>query len=240
VRVGDAVELGNVPSGPELPTCLVALPPGFTGGGDGGSGGCSLSDLSDPWCGVPPLGGCDFVTNPDCQGVGFPPVEGGWPVWGGYGGGTRGGTAPTSRGGSGISAGNTPPWQEPGSNPPWMSGIPGFSIPCDFGVCSPIGDGFVPAMAPAVPCLANPICATGLVLLTAAAIVYYEYQIHHQTQSQTKPGPEIDEACELFASEFKGSHTQCHYQCSQLGELCSNTSGSCPQFAMSRTLGPCN
>ncbi len=50
----------------------------------------------------------------------------------------------------------------------------------------------------------------------------------------------FDEECELFAYEFDGSRTKCHYNCPKFGHLCSYVDGSCPDPELSIFLSECD
>lgn len=69
-----------------------------------------------------------------------------------------------SGGGGSVGVGGTP------TSPvaPWMSGSPGFGMPCDFGVCNPIADGLEDT---ATLGAAVPICAVQPELCVVAGII---------------------------------------------------------------------
>jgi len=80
---------------------------------------------------------------------------------------------------------------------------------CDFGECVP-ASGFVPAIPAVGPCLANPVCTTGAILVTAGALIYYYSHIHQQTET-----PNYEDDCTLFKESYSpGKGILCYYDCS--------------------------
>jgi hypothetical protein len=140
-----------------------------------------------------------------------------------------------------------------GQAPTELSGVPGMpntstlslggllsqtpGAECDFGGCLPLGNSVIGVddAAEIGLCVVNPI-ACGIIF--TGAVIAYEIWRYEQTHSN--PGPELDEACELFASKFDGKQTECFYNCTELGEMCMTTSGSCPRFQWSHALSPCD
>jgi len=222
--------LSNIdPLGLDIVACW-----GFDCGGVGGGGGCM-----------------GFTDGAGYPGENCGPFTVYLPVGPGGGGGGGGGSAPRSPSPPPGGGGSHGPW--PGNETTGLPQLPTQAVglgdllglnpngPCDFGVCVPIGNNIAPAAVAAVPCLLDPVCAAVVVGVTVVVTGIELYKLHHHTQTKTKPGPEIDEACELFASKFDGKETECMYHCSEMNlQLCSKVSGRCPQFAMSNTLSPCD
>jgi len=117
--------------------------------------------------------------------------------------------------------------------------LPG-DMQCDFGVCVPIGNGVAVAI-PIAYCAAQPHVCAGLLITGYYILVRFGPLIVQTVKDISRTFDRgIDEACELFAWEFKGSQTQCMYHCSKLGTLCRKTSGTCPRVDWSHNLGPCD
>jgi hypothetical protein len=145
-------------------------------GGPGGGGGPIFCDPNiDPAC-IPPT-----IAPP-----GGPGNDGG-----GGGSGSAGGAPSSNKGG------NRGPWTDNetlglprGLNlrPATLADLLGLSpgTQCDFGVCSPIGNGFAPAGALAVPCIAQPEACAAILIGTYVIVVY---------------GPQIIQAAKEIAKE---------------------------------------
>jgi RHS repeat-associated protein len=145
------------PTGLDLVSCDPEFGADCGGGGGGGPWICPAEfENCDPNC--DPVFGCGGPPPTGPPTFGGPPPNNGGP----NGGGTHG------------------PW--PGNETTGLPQLPtqplslgdllGLTPGCDFGVCNPVGNGFAPAGALALPCIAQPEACAAILIGTYVIVVY--------------------------------------------------------------------